>query len=106
MKYMNPCSDFDNCRSYQYRCYKYPTDKHSLYADRIYDRHNINQLCYLQNPIEIIEGFNLNGSNIMNFIKLVVAIFIIALIITLLWNGKKEVVKMDIESPKFPELKL
>lgn len=97
------CDAYGNCVDQKREQLKYPLDINSLYANRIYDNQTANSRCYVNNPVNIIEGF---GTTLGGLIKLIVVILIILLLISLFTDyGKpKEIVQVGIGSPSIVEL--
>lgn len=84
----NGCGPFDNCVCKMSNQMRYPVDKKSLYANKIYDNQIANQWCYDQNPINI-EGFGC-GFDWSKILQVVVVICLVILAFGLVkdWTAK------------------
>ena len=74
------CDAYGNCVNQKKNQLRYPLDINSLYANRIYDNQTANRRCYVQDPINIVEGFG--TWSVWDIIKLVVVVLLILLLVS------------------------
>nr|QBK89124.1 MAG: hypothetical protein LCMiAC02_02170 [Mimivirus LCMiAC02] len=98
-----PCQNFNECGINARQTLAYPTDKRSLYADRIYDNQTVNNRCYSKHPINIIEGFG--KFNVNKIIRWVFIFIILCIIFTFVVDffKPKEVVHLAVDSIRASE---
>jgi hypothetical protein len=77
------CNNYDGCRVQKKEQLIHTMDKQSLYRDRIMDNQTVNRRCYESNPVEIIEGFTINGWTLRELLKWVFVGLVIWTIVTM-----------------------
>ncbi len=82
------CSGFNNCQAEEVNRIGFPSDKDSLYAQKIYDKQTAANRCYANVPrtTNIIEGFGLPKMTMENMIKIGIIILLIVLFISLIYD--------------------
>ncbi len=92
------CQNFDRCGINAAQTLAHPTDKQSLYADRIYDSQTVNNRCYSKHPVNIIEGFGkFNMNKILRWVCIIVILVIIFTFVMDLFKPK-EIVSLAVDS--------
>lgn len=96
MNYKN----YNTCIDQLNKDLEYPTDKNSLFAQKIYDKQTAARRCNEKYPIKIIEGFDSNSLNIKSIIGCLVLILLIYLIFLVFVGFTTDTIHLGIESIK------
>lgn len=82
------CSNYNNCRNKEVDNMAFPTDKDSLYAQKIYDQQTAASRCYSNQPrsVNIIEGFG-DNLTLTNIIKYGIIILVLILVLSLIYDN-------------------
>lgn len=95
------CDNWDNCVDDEMKDMAYPTDRTSLYRNKIYDSQIASGRCYEMNPIRIMENFD-TGSWSFWIVCLVILLLIVLigfLFKDYMYDGKMTGGGFDLESP-------